>query len=423
MNEALFQFIWQNNLYRPTELATTDGEPVTVIHCGKLNVDAGPDFLESRIRIGSTTLIGNIELHLKSSDWLKHGHQNNTAYKHLILHVVLENDIDDIVPNTPVLEMKNHIPEAVITKYYNLLLNDKKLPCAGLHSGVKYITKENWLSRLLAERWEQKLADWDVMLQNTAEDWRNLLYWRMAANFGFKVNATPFLMLAQSLPLNITAKHKDNPLQIEALLFGQAGMLDATMEDEYPNDLQKEYGYLRKKYKLTPIPVHLWKFLRMRPANFPTIRIAQFAALLQQSAHLFSKVIETHSVRDIEPLLDVTANTYWDTHFRFDEAQPKATPKALGKTSVHNIIINTIAPIQFLYASKQDTYELRDEALQLLETVPPEKNNISEIWEAAGWHASNAAQSQALLQLYNNYCSSKRCLECSIGLSILKPTN
>jgi hypothetical protein len=291
----------------------------------------------------------------------------------------------------------------------------RKLPCAGLHNGIKYIVKENWLNTLLAERWEQKLADWNIMLENTAEDWRNLLYWRMAANFGFKVNATPFLMLAQSLPLNITAKHKENPLQVEALLFGQAGMLSGTFEDEYPNDLQKEYNYLRKKYKLTPIPVHLWKYLRMRPANFPTIRIAQFAALMQQSVHLFSKVIETHSVRDIEPLLNVTANSYWDTHFTFDELQNKSTPKSLGKSSIQNIIINTIAPIQFLYAAKQDNFKLHDSALQLLETVPPEKNNIISLWEENGWHAANAAQSQGLLQLYNKYCNFKRCLECTIG--------
>ena len=243
MNEALFQLIWQYNLYKVTDLFTTEGEPLTIITSGKLNKNSGPDFLESRIKIGNTVLVGNIELHLKSSDWLKHGHQNDTAYSNLILHVVFENDIEGVVPNIPVLEMKNHISQEIISKYYDLLHNEKKIPCASLHKGVKYIIKENWLSRLLAERWEQKLADWNLMLQNTSEDWRNLLYWRMAANFGFKINATPFLMLAQSLPLNVTAKHHDNLFQIEALLFGQAGMLSETYEDEYPNDLQKEYSF------------------------------------------------------------------------------------------------------------------------------------------------------------------------------------
>lgn len=420
MNEALFQFIWQYSLYQPVGLHTTDGEPLTVIHCGKINRDAGPDFLEGKIKIGTTTLVGNIELHIKSSDWLRHGHQHDAAYQHLILHVVYENDVAGVAGNTPVLVLKDHVPQHVIARYAGLVQATTKLPCSGQHATVKDITKESWLNRLLAERWEQKLADWNVLLENSAEDWRNLLYWRMAANFGFKTNATPFLMLAQSLPLNIPTRHKDNLLQIEALLFGQAGMLDDDFEDDYPRELQREYDYLKKKYKLKPIATHLWKFLRMRPANFPTIRIAQFAALIHKSLHLFSQIIESHSVKEIEPLLDVSASSYWDTHFRFDAKQDEATVKSLGKTSVLNIVINTVAPIQFLYAARQDTYKLQDKALQLLEAVPAEQNNITRIWDDNGWQAANASHSQALIQLYNNYCSAKRCLECSIGLNIIK---
>ena len=420
MNEALLQFIWQYSLYRPSALQTVDGEPITVIHCGKLNRDAGPDFSEAKAKVGNTTLVGNIELHVKSSDWLKHGHQHDAAYKNLILHVVYENDVPSVAQNTPVLELKQHIPQDVILRYSGLMQAPQKLPCAGQHEKVKSITKEAWLSRLLAERWEQKLGDWNVLLENSAEDWRNLLYWRTAANFGFKTNAAPFLMLAQSLPLNIPTKHKDNLMQIEALLFGQAGMLEDDFTDDYPRELQREYDYLRKKYKLKPIAGHLWKFLRMRPANFPTLRIAQFAALIHKSLHLFSQLIETHSVKEISPLLDVTASSYWDTHFQFDSAQEQKSPKSLGKSSVLNIIINTIAPIQFLYAAKQGTHKLQESALQLLESVPAEKNNITRLWEENGWQSENAAQSQALLQLYNNYCSAKRCLECTIGLNIIK---
>ena len=420
MNEALFQFIWQYSLYQPTELQTVDGEPITVMHCGKLNRDAGPDFLEAKIKVGKTILVGNVELHIKSSDWLRHGHQNDKAYKNLALHVVYENDVADVAGNTPVVELKKHIPLHVITQYASLMQAPQKLPCSGQHERVRDITKESWLSRLLAERWEQKLGDWNVLLENSAEDWRNLLYWRMAANFGFKTNATPFLMLAQSLPLNIPTRHKDNLLQLEALFFGQAGMLEDDYEDDYPRELQREYDYLRKKYKLKPIVGHLWKFLRMRPANFPTIRIAQFAALVHKSLHLFSLIIEIHSVKEIEPLLDVTASSYWDTHFQFDVVQKQATKKSLGTSSVQNIVINTIAPIQFLYAARQDTHKLQERALQLLEDVPAEKNNITRLWDDNGWHAGNAAQSQAMIQLYNNYCSAKRCLECSIGLNIIK---
>ena len=201
MNEALIQFIWQHSLYQPNGLKTADGEALTVIHCGRLNRDAGPDFLEGKIKIGNTILVGNIEHHIKSSDWLRHGHQSDAAYQNLILHVVYENDVKDAAGNTPVLVLKDHIPGYVIAHYSGLMQTTQKLPCAGQHQQVRSITKESWMSRLLAERWEQKLADWNVMLENSAEDWRNLLYWRMAANFGFKTNAVPFLMLAQSLPL------------------------------------------------------------------------------------------------------------------------------------------------------------------------------------------------------------------------------
>jgi len=242
----------------------------------------------------------------------------------------------------------------------------------------------------------------------------------MAASFGFKTNATPFLMLAQSIPLNVLAKHRKDLLQIEALLFGQAGFLDGDIKEAYPLQLQKEYDYLQKKYKLTPIPVHLWKFLRMRPANFPTVRIAQFAALIHRSVHLFSKLIETASIKEITPLLDVTASEYWKTHFRFDEVQKTPSDKHLGTSSIHNIIINTITPVKFLYAQSQGTATQQEAALQLLESIPAEKNKILTLWNDTGWLSESAAQSQALIQLYNNYCSSKRCLECSIGLSILK---
>lgn len=422
MTEALFQFIWQYSLYAPAGLTTTDGESLTVIHPGKLNRDAGPDFLEGRIKVGNTTLVGNIELHIKSSDWLKHGHQDDPAYHNLVLHVVYDNDAEGVAGNTPVLVLNQQMPMHVIPKYETLMGAKTSLPCAGQHMGVRDITKEGWMSRLLAERWEMKLSDWNILLENSAEDWRNLLYWRMAANFGFKTNATPFMLLARSIPLNVLGRHRDNLQQIEALLFGQAGMLEGPFNDRYPELLQDEYGYLRKKYKLSPIAGHLWKFLRMRPANFPTVRIAQFAMLIHKSEHLFSQIVETHTIKEIEPLLDVTASEYWNDHFRFDEAHEHPAPKSLGKSSVHNIIINTIAPIQFLFASRQGVSDLGERSLALLESVPAEKNNITAMWKDNGWNTSNAAQSQAMIQLYNNYCVNHRCLECTVGLNIIKST-
>ncbi len=420
MTEALFQFIWQHSLYLPAGLMTVAGDRLTVIHPGKRNTNAGPDFLEARIKIGTTLLVGNIELHIRTSDWLRHGHQRDAAYSNLILHVVFEDDMPPVNDKIPVLQLKPAIATNTIAHYHGLMDNLNKIPCNTGHFQVKELTKEAWLSRLLAERWEQKLGDWQVMLTQSAEDWRNLLYWRMAANFGFKTNAAPFLMLARSLPLNVLARHREQIKQVEALLFGQAGMLSGTPNDDYQAELQAEYKFLAQKYQLTPIAPHLWKFLRMRPANFPTIRLAQFAALIYQSEHLFSQIIEKHSFSDIAPLLDVTATEYWHHHFVFGEMQQQASPKSLGKDSINNIIINTIAPIQFLYATRQGTQDLQEQALALLESVPSENNNIINLWKAYDWVPTNAAQTQALIQLYNEYCSKKRCLDCAIGLSIMK---
>ncbi len=420
MNEALLQFIWQYSLYKPTELNTAGGERLDIIFPGKLNKDAGPDFLDARIKIGSTVLAGNIELHVNASDWNKHGHQNDPAYKNLVLHVVFNNDLRSSNAGFPVLELGPHIPGYVIERYSTMMKTAQALPCGQQHQHVKSIVKESLISRMLAERWEMKLGEWQELLQQSAGDWRNLLYWRIAANFGFKVNSDAFLALARSLSINILGKHRTNLLQIEALLFGQAGMLDDDFNDEYPLTLQKEYAFLKQKYKLVPLATERWKFLRMRPANFPTVRIAQFAALVHQSLHLFSKILETGTIKEIQPLLDVTASEYWNTHFVLDELTNKSSSKKLGVSSVHNIITNTVAPIQFLYAHQNGLPALQERALQLLDTVPAEENKTIQFWQDNGWKAANATQSQAMLQLYNNYCAKKRCLECSIGLGIIR---
>ncbi|MBS1774440.1 MAG: DUF2851 family protein [Bacteroidetes bacterium] len=419
MQEKLLQFIWRYSLYNPARLETADGETVTVIHPGTYNTNAGPDFLEAKIKVADTILAGHVELHVNNSDWAKHGHQNDAAYKNVILHVVYRNDAPAGLKNIPILELSKHIPETVLSKYDMLMTEVNPILCASQLHTIKDITKEAWLSRLLAERWEEKQLNWINLLNKSKGDWRNMLYWRMAANFGFKVNADAFLQLALSIPHNVFAKG-GSLLQTEAILFGQAGMLEGQFKDEYPNQLKKEYEYLKQKYQLTPMPVHLWKFLRLRPANFPTIRIAQFAALIHKSFHLFSQIVEKHNIKEILPLLDVTASEYWDNHYQFDEPAERKQKKRLGTSSIHNIIINTIAPVQFLYAAEQGTAREQELALQLLDTISAEKNAIINLWNNNGWKAANAGHSQAMIQLFNSYCSKKRCLECSIGLSLLK---
>lgn len=422
MNEKLFQLIWKHSLYNPSCLKTVSGEDVTVIHPGRQNLDAGPDFIEAKVRVGKTLLVGNVELHIHTSDWFRHKHQGNPAYSNLILHVVYHND----VPYTgndhiPLLSLEGHIPHHIIDNYCGLHFNERAIPCGPQLGKIKSITREVWLNRLIAERWEMKMEEWNEMLTETRGDWRTFLYWRIASNFGFKINADPFLQLARSLDINILARHKENLFQLEALLFGQAGMLERTFSDEYPSRLRDEYLYLKAKYKLTPVASHLWKFMRLRPANFPTVRIAQFAALVHRSVHLFTQIVSAPALADVSALFQVTAGDYWDNHFRFDEPQQNSAPKHLGKDSVMNIIINSVAPVQYMFALKSGTapYDF-DTAFHLLEKIPAETNAVITEWKQYGWPAANAAQSQALLQLYTHYCQQKRCGECSIGHVIIK---
>jgi len=420
-NEDFLQFIWQYALYRPESLVTTSGEKVTVVSPGWRNRDAGPDFSAARIRLNGTLFAGNVELHLRSSDWQRHGHQHDPAYERLVLHVVYEHDTGAELPNNiPVLPLKAHIPDYVLEQYSSLLHTVAILPCEHRLQEIPAVVRESWLNRMLAERWDEKLAGWQQQLAQAGNDWHTLLYWRLAAAFGLKVNAQPFLMLAQSLPLSILGKHRHQLLQLEALLYGQAGMLAQDFKDDYPRQLQQEYHFLKQKYELRPVQGSLWKFMRMRPSNFPTIRIAQFAALLHQSENLLANLVENSSYKNLETLLSVTSSRYWDAHFRFDVPASATGKKQLGSAAIQYLIINAIAPMQFLYQGAQGNLQAQEAALQLLESIPPEENSRLRPWTAAGWEPQHAGHSQALIQLFNNYCNLKRCLECAVGLHLIR---
>ena len=420
-NELLFQFIWQHSLFRPADLRTADGEKIVVLYPGRRNTHAGPDFEEAKIRIGDTLLVGNVELHIKASDWYRHGHHYNKAYDNIILHVVWQNDVPVKGNNlVPLLEMAPHIPPHIISNYQVLSHTLRTIPCAAHLDKVSALNRQAWLTRLLAERWEMRFAEWDAQLKQNAGDWRVLLYWRLAANFGFKTNAVPFLLLAQSLPVNILGRHRQSLFHIEALLFGQAGMLDRDFREEYPFRLRQEYEYLRRKYQLQALDAKIWKFMRMRPANFPTVRIAQFAALIHHSLHLFTQIVASSSFEELAQLFEVSASDYWEHHFRFeDEARSKA-PKHLGADSIRNIVINTIAPIRHYYSQRSGLGDHCETSLQLLEQMAAEKNRLISEWEEAGWIPAHAAESQGMIQLFNQYCSHKRCLQCSIGHSVIR---
>lgn len=422
MKEDFLHFVWRLQRFRPTGLVTTTGESIEIVNYGIHNHNAGPDFLNARLRIGDTLWAGNVEMHLRSSEWLIHQHQKDKAYENVILHVVL--DEDTVIKHAdgeriPCLNLRPYLPVGLAKRYLRLLHNETWIPCQHQLYTVPSVTRSLWLDRLLVERLEERIAIMATRLQRNQGDWETTFYQSLAWGFGLKVNADPFLMLAESLPLKTLLRHKTNFSQIEALLFGQAGMLEQDFDDDYPNHLKKEYSFLRKKYDLSPIAPTLWKYMRMRPANFPSVRIAQFATLIFRTGHLFSKMIAAKNLKEIENAYVVELSNYWQTHFRFDKESKKST-KSLGKSRVHLLVINIIAPFLFLYGKEKDDQQYKDRALQLLEEMPAERNSIIGQWNELGLNAEQAAQSQALLQLKKHYCDNKRCLNCAIGCNILK---
>lgn len=416
MTERLLQYIWQFQYFNTTELTTTAGELIQIIFPGQYNTNQGPDFADAKIKVGKTTWAGTVELHIKTSDWSKHNHQKDKNYNNVILHVVWE---DDRTGNAvPVLELKGRVSKILLQRYEELMNEDSFIPCEkSIHSVLEIVWK-SWKERLLAERLLRKAATVDNYLQQNNYHWEETFWWLLARNFGMKVNAETFEAIARSVPVNILAKHKNQVHQLEALLLGQAGLLEEKFTEDYPLMLQKEYRFLQSKYRLKPVslPLH---FLRMRPGNFPTIRLAQLTMLVHQSVHLFSKVKEVGSVKDIRQWFDVNANDYWHYHYRFDEASA-FKKKKLGETMIDNIIINTIAPVLFAYGSYHKEQQYKDKALQLLESTAAEANNITKGFQRIGVDNKNAFDSQALIELKNEYCSKRRCLDCGVGNAILK---
>ena len=422
MKEDLLHFVWRTKRFDLSDLKTTEGEEIQIQSFGEHNTHAGPDFFNAKIKIGETLWAGNVEMHLKSSDWNKHNHSEDRAYDNVILHVVLEEDepiFRESGERIPALELKKRISEKLSKTYLKLLHNEYWIPCQHHFFEVSEMKRNIWLDRLLVERLESKTDIIHQRLEQNKQHWEETFYQFLARNFGVKVNNDAFEQLARATPLIHLSKHKNDLFQIEAMLFGQAGMLEENFKDDYPNRLKKEYHFLKKKYKLEPIDKVNWKFMRLRPANFPTIRIAQFAQLIFQSAHLFSKILEAENVEALEKLFQIEPSDYWKTHYTFDN-ESEEKPKKLGKTAIHLFIINTIAPFLFVYGRQKAETAFQDKALALLESLKPEKNSIIDGWKNLGVKPESAAQTQALLQLKNEYCNQKRCLECSVGATILR---
>ena len=421
MKEAILQYIWKFQYYNTNELRCTDGRPLSVYQPGNHNFNQGPDFTQAKVRIEDTTWAGNIEVHVNSMQWNQHRHSGDPNYENIILHVVWQHDaeIKDISGNNlPTLELQGRVSKILIEKYRQLLLHPKFIACENQLDQLNELILMNWKQRLVVERLITKSSAILEDLEKANGHWEEVFWWHIAANFGLKLNSDLFKQVARSLPISILSKHKHNLLQLEALLFGQAGLLEEELEDKYANMLQKEFRFYQKKYSLKPVYGELF-FLRMRPANFPTIRLAQLAKLIFESEHLFSKIKATSSVNEVKEILNLTANDYWHYHYVFDR-ETDFKEKTLGKQMIGNIIINTVIPVLFASGIQKDDNSYKEKAIRWLEDLSPEKNSVTKGFSDLGFANKNGFDSQALIHLKKHYCDKKFCLECAIGNSILK---
>jgi hypothetical protein len=421
MKEDLLQFIWEFQYFNNSELQCTDGDRVQIIHPGTHNSNQGPDFKEAKIKINDIVWSGNVELHINSSDWNMHHHSDDRNYNNIILHVVWNHDTeikDANGNNLSTVELQSRVSKLLLEKYSKLKENVRFIPCENLHSDLSSLALSSWKQRLVAERLIDRSENILNALRQTNFHWEETFWWLIAANFGLTLNSGVFKKMAQSLPLSLVAKHKKNIIQVEALLYGQAGLLNKIFTDQYPQMLQKEYFFYQKKYKLAPVEEDLY-YLRMRPANFPTIRLAQLAMLICSSEHLFSKIKETESIDELKKMFTVVANDYWHYHYVFDEVSEYKIKK-LGSQMVNNIIINTVVPVIFSYGLHHGEEVFKEKAIRWLEETAPEKNTITQGFERLQYFNNNAFDSQAYIQLKNEYCKHHLCLRCVIGNSILK---
>ncbi|MEL6539655.1 MAG: DUF2851 family protein [Bacteroidota bacterium] len=427
MQEDFLYYLWKRQYFDKHDLVTSQGMPLNILQLGMRNEHAGPDFLDGKVVIAGVTWHGHIEMHLRASDWYAHQHQADIAYENVILHVVWEHDRDIQQPDgtvLPTLVLKDRVDSALHRQYQRLVQNPIPIPCASQLLHVNSLVRASMLDKTLFQRLTHKHNLVYRLLLRNNNDWEATAYQLLAYSFGFKVNSNPFLELAQRLPLKILAKHADNLAQLEALLLGHAGLLTPAkpVQDDYLLALQKEYAYLRHKHQLsdTPLTTTQWKFFRLRPANFPTIRIAQFAQLIHQYPNLFALLVNTPT-KSLFEQLPIVQSRYWQQHYRWGK-EAKAPISGLGKSSVNSILINTVVPLLVAYGKAKDEQDYTDRAVAILQHLPAEHNKITRYWDDVGIKVENAFDSQALIELFNNFCTPRKCLSCNIGTAILKGT-
>lgn len=418
--EQLLHYVWKHKIFPLKELKTTTGQQVEVIDTGLANTDAGPDFFNAKLNLDGVLWIGNIEIHERSSDWFKHGHHADAGYNSVILHIASEIDTEISRSNGErIPQIQLICPEAVRTNYKELLETDSYPPCYRIIPSLPPFTAHSWMTALQMERFEQKATLLNERLKRCQGNWEDAFFITLARNFGFGLNGDAFETWAHRLPFRAVDKHRNDLFQIEAIFFGQAGILEDSDGDGYYLRLKKEYTYLQHKFGLIPMDASLWRFLRLRPANFPHIRIAQLACLYHRAYGLLSRIMETETLQGVRDILKGGTSEYWLTHYTFGGSSP-SRPKTLSNTSLDLLIINTVVTFLYAYGLHKGNRVLCARAGSFLEELKAENNYITRMWEQCGMKASNAADSQALIQLKKEYCDKKKCLYCRIGYEYLK---
>jgi hypothetical protein len=422
MHEDFLHYLWKHKKIDVLNLVTTDFETIEIVSVGQHNLNSGPDFFNAQLRIAEQHWAGNVEIHLKSSDWFLHNHETDKAYDNVILHVVWEHDTDVFRKDNsklPTLVLKNFVNEATIKNYHALMNNKEQwINCENDFGRVEEFIIQNWLERLYIERLENKTELILEHLKKSNNDWESVLFKMLAKNFGLKVNGDAFLSLANSVDFSVIRKLQSNIKQLEALFFGQANLLNETIEDAYYKNLQYEYNYLKQKFKLNNDGVLPFQYFRLRPINFPTIRIAQLAMIYGSQQNLFSKLIGLNKLKDFYSIFSNHTTEFWQSHYTFSRSS-KPMKKSISKSFIDLLLINTIIPLQYCY-QKQNGIDNHEDILKLIQEIKSEKNGIVDKFQSLKPVSISAMESQALLQLKNLYCDKNKCLQCVIGNNILK---
>lgn len=421
MKEDFIHYVWNYKKFDFSNLKTTQGENLVIVNSGRYLQKAGPDFFNAQIILENQKWAGNVEIHLKSSDWYLHHHEKDDNYNNVILHVVWDHDTPIFRKNNseiPVLEIKSYVSKEELNNYLSLTTQKSWIFCENQVANIDEFVFSNWQERLFYERLERKIQPVNQLLEESENDWESLLFCMLAKNFGLNTNGESFLKMAKSITFSLIRKEALEVMYLEALFFGQADMIPIDVEDNYPKELKSWYDYIALKYKLSKPAIEPIQFFKHRPDNFPTIRLSQLAMLYHLHRNLFSKIIEANSIEEIYKIFNLSVSDYWKTHYNFDKASSKKE-KSLSKSFIDLVIINTIIPVRFAYARAQGK-EISETLTDLLSNIPSEKNSIIEKFTTFGIKSKNAFQSQSLLELKNEYCNHKKCLQCAVGLELLK---